>query len=93
MNFVHAFPHSCISVGLVVNKVTELGIVYNPLLQQRFTARRGQGAFYNGKAIKVSGQKELAKSLITSEFGTTRDPKKLEVVKENFTKMAAKAHG
>ncbi|GBP08678.1 Acetyl-coenzyme A synthetase [Eumeta japonica] len=34
MNFVHAFPHSCISVGLVVNKVTELAIVYNPLLKQ-----------------------------------------------------------
>lgn len=93
MNFVHAFPHSCISVGLVVNKVTELGIVYNPMLQQLFTARRGQGAFYNGKPIKCSGQKELSKALITSEFGTTRDPKKLEVVKENFAKMAATAHG
>lgn len=93
MNFVHAFPHSCISVGLVVNKITEIGIVYNPMLQQRFTARRGQGAFYNNKPIKVSGQKELGKSLITSEFGTTRDPEKLKVVKENFEKMAAKAHG
>ncbi|XP_037810550.1 inositol monophosphatase 1-like [Lucilia sericata] len=93
MNFVHAFPHSCISVGLVVNKVTELAIVYNPLLNQRFTARRGQGAFYNDKPIKVSGQKDLSKSLITSEFGTTRDPEKMEVVKENFAKMSAKAHG
>ncbi|XP_013117263.2 inositol monophosphatase 1 [Stomoxys calcitrans] len=93
MNFVHAFPHSCISVGLVVNKITELGIIYNPMLQQRFTARRGQGACYNGKAIKVSGQTELAKALITSEFGTTRDPEKMQVVKENFEKMAAQAHG
>ena len=93
MNFVHAFPHSCISVGLVVNKVTELGIVYNPLLNQRFTARRGKGAFYNDKPIKVSGQKELSKALITSEFGTTRDPEKMAVVKENFAKMSAVAHG
>lgn len=77
----------------MVNKVTELGIVYNPMLQQRFTARRGQGAFYNGKPIKVSGQKDLAKALITSEFGTTRDPEKMKVVNENFQKMAAKAHG
>lgn len=93
MNFVHAFPHSCISVGLVVNKVTELGIVFNPLLKQRFTARRGQGAFYNDKRIKVSDQKDLSKALITSEFGTTRDPEKMKVVLENFTKMSAKAHG
>lgn len=93
MNFVHAFPHSCISVGLVVDKVTEIAIVLNPMLQQRFTARRGQGAFYNGKRLKVSGQKELAKALLTSEFGTTRDPAKMVVVNENFAKMAAKAHG
>ncbi|XP_075161186.1 inositol monophosphatase 1-like [Haematobia irritans] len=93
MNFVHAFPHSCISVGLVVNKITELGIIYNPMLQQRFTARRGKGAFYNDKPIKVSGQTELAKALITSEFGTSRDVEKMQVVKENFEKMAGKAHG
>lgn len=93
MNFVHAFPHSCISVGLVVDKVTEIGVVYNPLLKQRFTARRGQGAFYNGCRIRTSGQKELSKALITTEFGTSRDPEKLQVVMENFKKMVGKAHG
>ncbi|KMZ00957.1 uncharacterized protein Dsimw501_GD12132 [Drosophila simulans] len=93
MNFVHAFPHSCISVGLKVNKVTELGLVYNPILEQRFTARRGHGAFYNGRRIHVSGQKELGKALVTSEFGTTRDEAKMKVVHENFEKMAKKAHG
>lgn len=93
MNFVHAFPHSCISVGLVVNKVTEIGIIYNPMLAQRFTARRGQGAFLNGKRLQVSGQKELSKALITSEFGTSREAAKMKVVNENFAKISAKAHG
>ncbi|XP_030372235.1 inositol monophosphatase 1 [Scaptodrosophila lebanonensis] len=92
MNFVHAFPHSCISVGLKVNKVTEIGIVYNPILEQRFTARRGQGAFYNGKRIQVSGQKDIKKALVTSEFGTTRDVEKMKVVNENFAKMAKEVH-
>lgn len=93
MNFVHAFPHSCISVGLKVNKVTELALIYNPILEQRFTARRGHGAFFNGKRIQVSGQKEIGKSLVTSEFGTTRDEEKMKVVNENFAKMAKKVHG
>ncbi|SPP85336.1 blast:Inositol monophosphatase 1 [Drosophila guanche] len=93
MNFVHAFPHSCISVGLKVNKVTEIGMVYNPILEQRFTARRGHGAFYNGRRIQVSGQQELSKALVTSEFGTTRDEAKMEVVNENFAKMAKHVHG
>lgn len=93
MNFVHAFPHSCISVGLKVNKVTEIGIIYNPMLEQRFTARRGQGAYYNGRRIQVSGQKELNKALVTSEFGTTRDVEKMKIVNENFAKMASHVHG
>ncbi|KAH8380398.1 hypothetical protein KR009_010435 [Drosophila setifemur] len=93
MNFVHAFPHSCISVGLKVNKVTELALIYNPMLKQLFTARRGHGAFFNGRRIHVSGQKEIGKALITSEFGTTRDEAKMKVVNENFAKMSKVVHG
>ncbi|XP_055845653.1 inositol monophosphatase 1 [Episyrphus balteatus] len=93
MNFVHGFPHSCISIGLVIDKVTEIGIVYNPMLKQKFTAIRGKGAFYNDKPINVSGEKDPKKALVTTEFGTTRDPAKLKVVMENFAKMAALVHG
>lgn len=57
MNFVHAMPHTCISIALYVNKVPEIGIVYNPVLEQFFSARRGQGAFHNGAPIRVSGEK------------------------------------
>lgn len=57
MNFVHALPHTCISVALLIDKITEIGFVYNPVLEQLFSARRGQGAFINGKPIKVSGEK------------------------------------
>lgn len=93
MNFVHSFPHSCISIGLKVNKVTEIGIVFNPMLDQRFTARRGQGAYLNGRRIHVSGQKELGKSLVTTEFGTSRDTERLKVIFENFQKIVPKVHG
>lgn len=57
MNFVHGLPHTCISVALLINKVAEIGIVYNPILEQLFTARKGQGAFLNGAPIHVSDEK------------------------------------
>lgn len=57
MNFVHGLPHTCISVALLINKTTEIGIVYNPVLEQLFTARKGQGAFLNGAPIHVSDKK------------------------------------
>lgn len=93
LNFVHSFPHSCISIALVINKTTEIGIILNPLVRQLFTARRGQGAFYNGNRIQVSGQKELSKSLVMAELGTSRDPEKLVITLENFKKIAQSAHG
>lgn len=57
MNFVHGYPHVCTSIALTVGKVTEIAIIYNPVLEQMFTARRGQGAKLNGQPIHVSGEK------------------------------------
>jgi len=93
MNFVHSFPNTCISIGLLVNKVAEIAIIFNPILKQLFTARRGQGAFYNGTQIHVSGQTNIAQSLVILEFGASRDAKKLAVTMENMKKIAEVAHG
>ncbi|XP_067211466.1 inositol monophosphatase 1-like isoform X2 [Linepithema humile] len=38
LNFVHTFPHACISVGLTVRKEPVLGIVYNPMNSELYTA-------------------------------------------------------
>lgn len=63
------------------------------MLNQKFTARRGQGAFYNGEQIKVSGVTELSKALLVTEFGTSREEDKTKVVLENVSKMVRQAHG
>ena len=42
--------------GVWFNKEAEVGVVYNPILEQMFYAKKGQGAFLNDKQIKVSGQ-------------------------------------
>lgn len=93
MNFVHSFPHSCISVALLINRRAELAIIYNPMLQQKFTARRGAGAHLNGQPIRVSGQQAIGKALVTTEFGTSRDADKMTAVLENIGKVVRAAHG
>lgn len=76
-----------------MNKTTEIAIILNPLVRQLFTARRGQGAYYNGRRIQVSTQTELANSLVTAELGTSRDAAKLSVTLDNFKKIAENTHG
>jgi myo-inositol-1(or 4)-monophosphatase len=44
------FPMCCISIGFTVGGVPVVGVVYNPFLDQLFSAAEGQGAFLNESA-------------------------------------------
>ncbi len=63
------------------------------MLNQKFTARRGQGAFLNGTPIHVSSINNLSDALLVTEFGTSRDEDKTLVVLENISKFVRLAHG
>ncbi|EHA52239.1 inositol monophosphatase 2 [Pyricularia oryzae 70-15] len=55
-NFIHGFPHACISLGFVVNRVPSVGVVYNPFQDEMFTAVRGEGSFLQRNAsLAASG--------------------------------------
>ena len=53
-NFVHAFPFSCVSIGLTVKKKPVVGVVFNPISNECFSAVVGKGAKLNGKPIFLS---------------------------------------
>ena len=55
-NFVHGLPMIAISIALFIDSAPVVGIIYNPITEQLYTAVKGQGAFLNGSPIKVSGQ-------------------------------------
>jgi len=68
-NLMYGYKYSCIALGLVADGIPYAGIVYNPYLKELFTARKGKGAFVNGRPIAVTGSRTLGDSLIT--FGTS----------------------
>ena len=53
MNFVHGFHHSCISVAYMSRGVLRAGAIYNPYVDEHFTALKGEGAWLNGRPIHV----------------------------------------
>ncbi|XP_053414388.1 inositol monophosphatase 1 isoform X2 [Nycticebus coucang] len=55
-NFVHRFPFVAVSIGFVVNKKIEFGVVYSCVEDKMYTARKGKGAFCNGQKLQVSKQ-------------------------------------
>ena len=66
-NFIKDYHCSSISVALVVDDAAEIGVVYNPYTDEMFCARRGQGAFCNGKRLHVS-EEPLENGIVL--FGT-----------------------
>jgi myo-inositol-1(or 4)-monophosphatase len=67
-NYLHGFPVFAVSIGVQVKGRMEHAVVYDPLRQELFTASRGQGAHVDGRRIRVSGQKQLERSLIGTGF-------------------------
>jgi len=71
-NFIHKIPFCAISIGVWENGIPVSGIVYNPILNELFSAERGRGAFCNGKKIVVSEMTDLQQSLLATGFPYTK---------------------
>ncbi|MGH7844386.1 MAG: inositol monophosphatase family protein [Candidatus Binatia bacterium] len=67
-NFVHTYPQFSVSIALERNAETVLGLVYDPLREERFHALKDDGAFLNGERIFVSEVSRLEKALLATGF-------------------------
>ncbi len=67
-NFVHAFPFFCVSIGYERDGVMEIGVVYNPALDELYAARRGYGATRNGEILHVTRTESLSEALLCTGF-------------------------
>ncbi len=67
-NYAHGYPCFCVSVAVEKGGGLVAGAVYDPLLDEAFTASAGGGAFLNGERIGVSGTGDLRRSLLATGF-------------------------
>lgn len=67
-NFAHGYPCFCVSMALARKNELLLGVIFNPVYNELFTATRGEGAFLNGKRIRPSKINTLKNSLLCTGF-------------------------
>jgi len=67
-NYAHGYPCFCVSIGLEYKGEVILGVVYDPMRNELFSAERGAGAVLNNRAIRVSTTGELMQSLLSTGF-------------------------
>jgi myo-inositol-1(or 4)-monophosphatase len=63
-NFARGVPHFCVSIACVAASRVEVGVIYDPMRDELFSARRGGGARLNGAVMRASAANALASSAI-----------------------------
>jgi len=64
-NFMHGIPLFCIAMALEREGEIVCGLVFNPILDELYTAEKGQGAFVNSRRLRVAARKSLADCVIS----------------------------
>ncbi len=67
-NYIHQLPIFCVSIGYEFSGKTQLAVVDVPMLGEVYTAIRGQGAFVNGKSLKVSNTNKMKDAFLATGF-------------------------
>ena len=57
-----------VCIGFSVNKIVEAAVVFNPILDEFYSARRGKGAFMNEKKLKVNDVSNLNEALVLTGY-------------------------
>ncbi len=86
MNFVRGFHHSAVSVAYMSRGELLAASVYNPYVQECFTATKGEGAWLNGRPISAS-YLPLSESVVccgTSPYDPELADSTFELIKKAF---------
>lgn len=68
MNYLHGYPHFSVSIAVYEKNRPYQAVVYDPVRQELFTAGKGDGAYLDGKRIRVSGASRLSDALVGYAF-------------------------
>ena len=67
-NFAHGFPWFAVSMALEIDGEICIAVIYHPMMDELFTAVKGEGAELNGRKLQVSQRSPLQSSLLATGF-------------------------
>jgi myo-inositol-1(or 4)-monophosphatase len=67
-NFLHRFPLFCVSIALEFRGEIVLGVVFDPMREELFSAKRGGGAFLNNSPVRVSEVEDIGRAMLSTGF-------------------------
>ncbi|MBI3504921.1 MAG: inositol monophosphatase [Proteobacteria bacterium] len=88
-NFANGIAHFCISIGFVAAGREEIGVIYDPMRDEMFLARRGFGATCNGRQMKVVTNGEMARAQVELGWSSRRTVESYTAIVERTVKSGA----
>ncbi len=79
MNFLNGVPQFAISIGYEENNEVKCGVIFNPIMNEMFSAEKGNGAYLNNSRIRVSNKKKIKDALLV-----TGGPKQVSKIKDKI---------
>jgi myo-inositol-1(or 4)-monophosphatase len=79
-NYLYDIPAYAVSIAAAVDGVLVAGAVFNPVLDELFTARAGHGAHLNGRPVQVRPPVPLSSALVATGFGYQAERRRLQAV-------------
>ena len=67
-NYAHGYRCFCVSIAFERDGAVEFGVVYDPMADELYEARRGAGATCNGVKLQVSHRDDLRDALLVTGF-------------------------
>ena len=68
VNYAHGLPIFSVSIGFAAEGKMRLGVVYDPMRDECFSAQAGEGAWLNGEPLCVSQASGLDQGLLVTGF-------------------------
>ena len=68
-NFAEGIPHFCVVVALARGSDVVMGVTYDPIKEETFTAQQGEGAWLNGEPMSVSDRQEIPQCVLGFDLG------------------------
>lgn len=70
-NFLHSIPIFACAIALERNGEIVASVIYNPIMDELFTAEKGGGAWLNNRRLRVAGRRELADAVVVTGIKVT----------------------
>lgn len=80
-NYVHRLQTYAVSIALQHQNEIVLGVVYDPVSEECYAARKGQGATLNGLPLKSSACNQLDQAMIAVSFSANIERGSIEIAR------------